>query len=164
MLNLLVAPCHQAMRQLGTKIEMNAVTNVSDSLEGVRILVAEDNYVNVLVIEGMLEDSKAEITTTENGKQVVEAIRDGMKDAEDVPFDVVLMDIQMPVIDGENATRIIRAMDGPVARIPIIALTAHAMVGDRERYLQCGMDAYLSKPVNKATLLEMIHSVLEKAG
>lgn len=132
------------------------------SLEGVRILVAEDNYVNVLVIEGMLEDTRAEITTTENGKEVVEAIRERMVDEDDVPFDVVLMDIQMPVIDGENATRIIRAMDGPVSSIPIIALTAHAMVGDRERYLQCGMDAYLSKPVNKATLLEMIQSVLAR--
>lgn len=132
------------------------------SLEGVRILVAEDNYVNVLVIEGMLEDTLAKITTTENGKEVVEAIRGGMVSDDDVPFDVVLMDIQMPVIDGENATRIIRAMDGPVSSIPIIALTAHAMVGDRERYLQCGMDAYLSKPVNKATLLEMIQSVLDE--
>lgn len=132
------------------------------SLEGIRILVAEDNYVNVLVIEGMLEDTNAQITTTENGKEVVEAIRAGMADDSDVPFDVVLMDIQMPVIDGENATRIIRAMDGPVSSIPIIALTAHAMVGDRERYLQCGMDAYLSKPVNKAALLEMIQSVLDK--
>ena len=141
---------------------MNAVPQQPASLEGVRILVAEDNYVNVLVIEGMLEESQAEITTTENGKEVVEAIRDRMNGAAEVPFDVVLMDIQMPVIDGENATRIIRAMDGPVSKIPIIALTAHAMVGDRERYLQCGMDAYLSKPVNKATLLNMIHSVLEK--
>lgn len=132
------------------------------SLEGIKILVAEDNYVNVLVIEGMLEDTRAEITTTENGKEVVEAIRERMVDEDDVPFDVVLMDIQMPVIDGENATRIIRAMDGPVSSIPIIALTAHAMVGDRERYLQCGMDAYLSKPVNKATLLEMIQSVLSR--
>jgi len=143
---------------------MNAVPQTPASLEGVRILVAEDNYVNVLVIEGMLEDSKAEITTTENGKEVVEAIRDRMNGDDDMPFDVVLMDIQMPVIDGENATRIIRAMDGPVSKIPIIALTAHAMVGDRERYLQCGMDAYLSKPVNKANLLEMIHSVLTPEG
>ena len=141
---------------------MNAVPQQPASLEGVRILVAEDNYVNVLVIEGMLEDSNAILTTTENGKEVVEAIRSGMAHENDVPYDVVLMDIQMPVIDGENATRIIRAMDGPVSRIPIIALTAHAMVGDRERYLQCGMDAYLSKPVNKATLLEMIQSVLAK--
>jgi CheY-like chemotaxis protein len=132
------------------------------SLEGIKILVAEDNYVNVLVIEGMLEDTKAEITTTENGKEVVEAIRERMVNEDDVPFDVILMDIQMPVIDGENATRIIRAMDGPVSSVPIIALTAHAMVGDRERYLQCGMDAYLSKPVNKATLLEMIQAVLSK--
>jgi two-component system, sensor histidine kinase len=141
---------------------MDASRTQSVSLEGVKILVAEDNYVNVLVIEGMLEDSKAEITTTENGKEVVEAIRERMAGDDDVPFDVVLMDIQMPVIDGENATRIIRAMDGAVSKIPIIALTAHAMVGDRERYLQCGMDAYLSKPVNKATLLEMIQSVLKK--
>lgn len=141
---------------------MDASRTQSVSLEGVKILVAEDNYVNVLVIEGMLEDSNAEITTTENGKEVVEAIRERMAGDDDIPFDVVLMDIQMPVIDGENATRIIRAMDGPVSKIPIIALTAHAMVGDRERYLQCGMDAYLSKPVNKATLLEMIQSVLKK--
>lgn len=140
------------------RVEANQSQKVS--LEGIKILVAEDNYVNVLVIEGMLEDTQAEITTTENGKEVVEAIRERMVDEEDIPFDVVLMDIQMPVIDGENATRIIRAMDGPVSSIPIIALTAHAMVGDRERYLQCGMDAYLSKPVNKATLLEMIQSVL----
>lgn len=142
------------------RVEANQSQKVS--LEGIKILVAEDNYVNVLVIEGMLEDTQAEITTTENGKEVVEAIRERMVDEEDIPFDVVLMDIQMPVIDGENATRIIRAMDGPVSSIPIIALTAHAMVGDRERYLQCGMDAYLSKPVNKATLLEMIQSVLSR--
>src|SRR4029077_12003648 len=75
------------------------------------------------------------------------------------PFDLVLMDVQMPCMDGFAATSAIRALEPQLARhVPIIAMTAHAMQGDRERCLAAGMDAYLAKPVSSASLIETVES------
>ena len=71
-------------------------------------------------------------------------------------FDLCLMDVQMPVMDGLTATSEIRRLEDPVRRLPIVALTAHAMSGDRERYLACGMDDYISKPLDPANLYAVI--------
>ena len=84
-----------------------------------------------------------------DGSQAVDAARDGA-------FDLVLMDISMPVMDGPTATRHIRAMPGAASRVPIIALTANAMAGDRETYIAAGMNDYVSKPVNLDLLLAAI--------
>jgi CheY-like chemotaxis protein/anti-sigma regulatory factor (Ser/Thr protein kinase) len=111
-----------------------------------RILVAEDNAVNQKLIARILEKKGHRVDVVGNGREAVDAV---MK----VGYDLVLMDVQMPEMDGLEATRRIRAADRPaVARIPIIALTANAMQGDQERCLSAGMDDYLSKPVKPADL------------
>ncbi len=94
----------------------------------------------------MLRHAGHEVDVVENGEQAVEAVRRGA-------FDAVLMDVQMPVVDGEEATRRIRALPPPANRVAIIAVTAHAMAGAREEFLALGMDDYLAKPIDPGMLL-----------
>jgi len=111
---------------------------------GLRILVAEDNPVNVLVVSKTLKRHGFEVAIARNGREAVKAV------AADVgsTFDCVLMDVQMPEMDGLQATAAIREREQESGRhIPIIALTAHAMAGDKERCLAAGMDAYATKPI-----------------
>ena len=89
----------------------------------------------------------------ENGAEAVNAVHDD-------DFDLVLMDIQMPEMDGIEATKKIRAFSGPKAQLPIIAVTANAMEGDREKYLDVGMNGYVSKPLNPQKLEEAIKEVM----
>jgi len=121
-----------------------------------KILLAEDNPVNQKIAVRMLEKRGYEVIVAENGRKAVTALADqGEK-----PFDLVLMDVQMPEMDGFEATALIRA--GEITsggHIPIIALTAHAMEGDRESCLQAGMDGYIAKPLKSDDLL----SAIEKA-
>lgn len=111
---------------------------VRRSLGRIRVLVVEDNEVNLMVISSLLERLDCDVTVARNGAQGVAA-------AGSAAFDVILMDLQMPEMDGIEATRRIRAQG---ARLPIIALTASAMAGDRERCLAAGFDEHLSKPVD----------------
>ena len=104
-----------------------------------RVLVAEDNLVNQEIAIATLESAGHHVDVVANGLEALDAVQN-------VGYDVVLMDIQMPEMDGIAATRAIRDLDGEVSDIPIIALTADAMAGDREKYLACGMNNYLSKP------------------
>ncbi len=113
------------------------------------ILVAEDNPVNQKVLRTLLSGQGHDLHFVGDGLQAVEAARDGS-------FDLVLMDISMPVMDGPTATGLIRALPGPASRLPIIALTANAMSGDREAYLAAGMNDYVSKPINLDLLLAAI--------
>lgn len=114
------------------------------------ILLAEDNAINQKLVVRMLEKLGHRISVVENGRAAVTA-------TEHAHFDLVLMDVQMPELDGIDATRQIRQRETATHRhTPIIALTAHAMKGDRERCLQAGMDAYLSKPVQLAELRRAI--------
>ena len=119
-----------------------------------RILVAEDNRVNQKVASRMLEHMGHRVDVVANGLEALAALRA-------MPYDLVLMDVQMPEMDGFEATRQIRnpatGMMNP--RIPIIAMTAHAMKGDRERCLEAGMDGYVSKPVEPAALREAIEEL-----
>jgi len=107
-----------------------------------RVLVAEDNPVNLTVVEAMLRKAGARVTAAADGKEAVELFGLGS-------FHVILMDVQMPGVDGYEATRAIREKGSDV---PIIGLTAHAMEGDRQRCLAAGMDDYLPKPVNSEAL------------
>lgn len=116
------------------------------------ILVAEDNVVNRKLAVTMLEKRGHTVTTAEDGREVLEALEGGRRD-----FDLVLMDVQMPAMDGLEATREIREREKKTGeRIPIIALTAHAMKGDRERFLAAGMDDYLAKPLEARELMRLI--------
>jgi CheY-like chemotaxis protein len=120
------------------------------SVREANILVAEDNLVNQLVVRSMLERHGMKVTLVKDGAHALAAIQEGS-------FDLVLMDCQMPVMDGYEATRRIRAArrDGP--RLPIVALTANAMAEDRQRCAEAGMDGYVTKPVTAESLCEVLH-------
>ena len=113
------------------------------------VLLAEDNRVNQQFMRILLRKAGHEVEVVENGHQAVDAVRA-------LDLDVILMDIQMPELDGMQATQMIRAMPAPKCHIPIIALTAHAMAGAREEYLAAGMDDYVSKPVSPEILLSKL--------
>ena len=136
--NSLLAPC----RHSEPSIKQNA-----------RILVAEDNTVNQELISDILESNGFKPTVVGNGACALEALNAGV-------FDLVLMDIQMPVMNGEEAIKTIRSAHAPYANIPIIALSAHAMKGHRERYLQIGANDYAPNPVDVDLLLKKISQCL----
>jgi len=118
-----------------------------------RILLVEDNRINQKIATRLLEGLGHRVVAAENGRQGVERFRQG-------GFDLILMDVQMPEMDGWEATRAIRDLEaGSERHIPIIAMTAHAMKGDREKCLEAGMDGYVSKPVGVADLRQAILNV-----
>jgi hypothetical protein len=121
----------------------------TDLLNDLRILVVEDNATNRMIATHMLQQLGAEVETAEDGLTGVEAAAQG-------GFDLILMDVQMPGIDGLEAARRIRAIDGPAARTPIIALTANVMSHQRQAYLEAGMDGVVGKPISPAELMEAI--------
>lgn len=111
-----------------------------------RVLLAEDNAVNQLIARRMLERDGHTVAVVETGAAAVRAWTER-------PYDVVLMDLQMPEMDGFEATSAIRSLEAVQGgHTPIIAITAHAMHGDRERCLAAAMDGYVSKPVDRAKL------------
>jgi signal transduction histidine kinase/CheY-like chemotaxis protein/HPt (histidine-containing phosphotransfer) domain-containing protein len=110
-----------------------------------RILVAEDNKINQKLATVLLRNAGHQVDVAENGEEAVAAVS-----ATD--YDVVLMDVQMPVLDGVEATKLIRGLPRPRCAVPIIAVTAHAMTGAEEKYIAAGMDDYLSKPLASAAL------------
>ena len=124
----------------------------------VRILLAEDNVTNQQVALGILAKLGFNADIAANGREAIQAL-------ETIPYDIVLMDVQMPEMDGLEATRAIRSgkTGVPNPRIPIIAMTAHAMKGDRERCLEAGMDDYISKPIAPQALAEALEKWLDKA-
>ena len=121
-----------------------------------KILLAEDNEANVIMMKDYLEDQGHIVFVAHDGGEILP------KAAEVLP-DLILMDIQMPHINGFEATRLLRA-DPRFAAIPIIALTAFAMPSDRERCLKAGMDEYMSKPFRLKELAQMIENFLQRNG
>jgi len=117
-----------------------------------RVLLVEDNTINQKLALALLERWGHQVTLAENGQVAVEQM--GIQ-----PFDVVLMDMMMPVMDGLEATQRIRAMHSSAATVPIIAMTANAMESDRERCLKAGMNDYISKPIKAADLQQLLHGV-----
>jgi CheY-like chemotaxis protein len=124
-----------------------------DSGKTLRILLAEDNPVNRKLAIRLLEKSGHFVVAVENGLQAVEQVAHEQ-------FDVVLMDVSMPVMDGLEATAMLRSKYADRPHLPIIAMTAHALTGDREMCLSAGMDGYLSKPIKGIDLFSAIRDVL----
>jgi CheY-like chemotaxis protein len=122
------------------------VPPVSALPPGLRVLVAEDNCVNQKVIAMMLSQAGALVEIAENGRIAVERHRA-------FPYDMILMDCQMPELDGYEATASIRSFPGSSSLVPIIGVTANAFAEDRDRCIRAGMNGYLAKPLSRQTLL-----------
>ncbi|MBE9604065.1 response regulator [Acetobacteraceae bacterium H6797] len=120
---------------------------------GGRLLLAEDNPINREIASRMLEGAGFAVTAVPDGRSALTAATTG-------GFDAILMDVEMPGMDGVETTRRIRALGGQEGSVPVIALTAHAMAGTRERLLEAGMSDYLSKPFRPAELIEKVRSAI----
>jgi len=141
----------ESIRRLGKELRAHPAGQL-------RVLVAEDNIINQKYILNVLEKEGHSAVVVGNGREALAAL-------EREPFDLVLMDLQMPDMDGFEATSSIRARERFTGtRIPIVAVTAHAMAGDRDKSLAAGMDAYISKPIRRAELLDAIAKLTSRSG
>ena len=130
----------------------------SREIKSLRVLLAEDNVINQTIAVRVLEKRGHVVTVAQNGQAALHA-------GETQSFDLILMDIQMPGMDGLEATAAIRKQEiSTGAHLPIIAMTAHALKGDRERCIAAGMDGNVSKPIRTAELLAAIESVLQDSA
>jgi osomolarity two-component system sensor histidine kinase NIK1 len=156
-------PCsvHDIGNVLRPALESRAAPLNSDGAKQFIILLAEDNVVNQKLAVRILEKYKHRVEVVENGLEAVEAVKRKR-------YDVVLMDVQMPVMGGFEATARIREWEKQNitirTRTPIVALTAHAMLGDRERCMQAQMDEYLSKPLKPALLVQTINKCVHSVN
>ena len=124
-----------------------------DALQGMRLLLVEDNTLNMEIAAFMLENAGAELTKAQNGQEALDIFRESPAGF----FDAILMDVMMPVMDGYQATRAIRALERPdAAAVPIVAMTAHAFTDDRKRAYEAGMTAHLAKPLESAVLIRTL--------
>jgi PAS domain S-box-containing protein len=124
-----------------------------DPLRGARVLLVEDNPVNMMIAAAMLEQWGVQVTQTVDGRAALDAV--GQATADDVPFDAVLMDLQMPTMSGHEATRALRIQYSPDA-LPVIALTAAALLSERDEALAAGMNDFLTKPIDAARLRDVL--------
>ncbi len=130
--------------------------SIGQQFLGARVLLAEDSKVNQMIVRELLREAGCSVDTADNGEDAVKCARKNS-------YDVVLMDVQMPLMDGLNATRVIKQELG-LRALPIIALTAFALPGDDTRCLEAGMDYYLSKPVKRKDLYETLQRALANSG
>lgn len=134
------------------------LTPIPPDMPKLRILLAEDDRVNRITAQRLLEKLGHSVAWAQNGREALDLLQEQ-------EFDCVFMDIQMPQMDGLEAVEHMRASDDPaIAKKPVIALTAHAMKGDKEQFLEAGMDDYVSKPVNKKDLDAVLRRVMLKGG
>jgi two-component system, sensor histidine kinase and response regulator len=149
--NTVISALKMDITHIKSNTPIDKETKFGKNIEPLHILVAEDNKTNQLVLKTMLKTTKAHLTITQNGREAVEAFLDRKPD-------VIFMDMSMPEMDGLEATHKIRDIEKAegLVETPIIALTANAMKGDRQRCINAGMNDYLSKPIRKDALLETI--------
>jgi len=131
----------------------NDMTQMIEQYPGKTILIVEDNSMNLKLMKALLSRTGANILFAQNGSEAVTSFRT-------FPIDLIIMDVHMPVMDGFEATRIIRSLEKDSNHITIVALTAIAMQGDRERCIECGMDDYLSKPFRNTDLYAILKKYL----
>jgi signal transduction histidine kinase/DNA-binding NarL/FixJ family response regulator/HPt (histidine-containing phosphotransfer) domain-containing protein len=153
MLTLPVADESALAERHGRKTINEFVALLRQAERPLDVLLAEDNVTNQLVFSKLMQDCNVKIVIAENGRRALDLAREGA-------FDIVFMDMRMPEMDGLEASRAIRALGGAWAKIPIVALTANAFADDVRACREAGMDEFLSKPIRKATLLEMLAKVL----
>lgn len=135
---------------IGPQQEITGLERMQTALRPLRVLLAEDTPANQKVVTAILTKRGHLVELAKNGREAIETVQRG-------GYDMVLMDIQMPVMDGVQATKAIRRLEDPdFSRIPIVAMTAHTMRGDRERCVAAGMDAFLSKPVHAERLIRVV--------
>jgi CheY-like chemotaxis protein len=149
-LTAVMEPIYQKKAELVTRHSISEKVR-----QGLRVLLAEDNPINQKLAVILLQKAGYSVDFVENGLQAVEQVKKGV-------YCMVLMDVQMPEMDGYDATREIRKLEGDVRHIPIIAMTAGAMKGDRELCLAAGMDDYISKPLKPELLFATMKQWLEK--
>src|SRR5690606_17520354 len=155
--------CHQKVYDvLGGIIESDAFVSlrnhghheprIIDRLENrpLRVIAVDDNPANLKLLTALLEDLHVQVTACDSGIKALRHI-------EQREFDLILMDIQMPVMDGVEAARRIRVMEKGERRTPIIAVTAHALASEKHNLLNSGMDDYVTKPINESQLIHIIH-------
>jgi signal transduction histidine kinase/CheY-like chemotaxis protein len=153
---LLEAICGILNKEQPQKTNLSLITRhtLREDKHGAQVLLAEDNLVNQTLVVRLLEKRGYTVKVVGDGRSAVEAHESGQ-------FDIVLMDVQMPSMDGFEATAAIRAKEKLTgANIPIIALTAHALKGDKEQCISAGMDGYVSKPIRALELISMIERLL----
>jgi CheY-like chemotaxis protein len=121
---------------------------------GRKVLVVEDNDMNMQLVEYLLEEGGYEIVKATSGEEALAITRDG------VAPDLILMDIHLPGMDGLSVVRAMKG-DSRTSRVPILALTAHAMRGDKDRFLEAGCDGYISKPIDVKTFLASIEGYMK---
>lgn len=131
-------------------------TKIEPIDQALRVLLVDDNAVNRLVARAFLAETKLEVIEAANGQEALAHLN------ADANFDIVLLDIHMPVMDGPETIRQIRASEQPWSNVPIITLTADAMIGDKDKYLAMGTEGYIAKPIAKSELLQEVTRVLAK--
>ncbi|MDP3429172.1 MAG: response regulator, partial [Desulfomicrobium sp.] len=141
-----------ATAQVAGQVPARIGAAIGNDLDVLHILLVEDDAVSMFAARRVLEKAGHTVTAATDGSEVLPLLR-----AHD--FDVILMDVQLPVMDGLQATAVVRAETslGDKSRIPIVAMTAYAMSGDREKFLAAGMDDYIAKPVSARELLDALH-------
>jgi len=137
------------------KIPVITRYTIQETRRRLNILLAEDNIVNQKLAAKILEKRGHRVVVASNGQEAIEKLKEES-------FDLILMDVQMPEMDGLEATKAIRNSEFGIQNIPIVAMTAHAMKGDRERCLAAGMDDYVSKPIKPEELFEVIEKLADK--
>jgi two-component system sensor histidine kinase/response regulator len=149
---------YRAMSNVAKSVQQGSVADAAMEApvgESLSILVAEDNVINQLLAQRLLEKAGHRVQIVRTGLEVLKVIKEGL-------FDLILMDIQMPEMDGLEAAKSIRkAEEGTGRHLPIVALTAHAMKTDEERCLASGMDAYVAKPIEPHTLFATVRAAAE---
>ena len=133
------------------------ISGISEKLEGKRILLAEDNDLNAEIAETLLEEMKAEVIRAEDGSMCV----DKLKEKPEGYFDMILMDIQMPNINGYTATKMIRGLKDSKAQIPIIAMTANAYEEDRQKAHEAGMNGFIAKPLDVDKMIRVLGEIMK---
>jgi len=151
---LLDQPTRQRYNGLGSMASIEPQNGAEEAPRQARLLVAEDNHINQRLIITALTEAGYTVDAVADGVEAVHAMQR-------LPYDLILMDIRMPVMSGVDATRRIRAMPQPAGNVPIIAMTANTLPGDREEYLAAGMNEYVPKPIDFQDLLTKICAYLD---